>query len=90
MTVEQMYPRLVHLPHGVRHYKTTATAESWHAWDALPDDRWTEVSWWVDRDMKRCDPDAPGASLHVQKDGVVDGCEIVIFPPTSPREAIAA
>jgi len=28
--------------------------------------------------------------LHVQKDGVVDGCEIVIFPPTSPREAIAA
>lgn len=81
-----IYPLTVRLPAGVRHYQTSGVAETWEAWDALTAEGWTERSWWVDADQKQCPATTPGARLHVQKRATLDGYNLLIFPPTKPRE----
>lgn len=80
----------VELPSGVRHCCTTAKAESWEAWNALTDEGgWTEDIWEIAGESIS---DAYPAGLHQQKEAVIRGHRIVVFPPKQPqtRAAVAA
>lgn len=77
---------VVRLPPGIAHHVTTARAESWAAYDALVTaDGWEEKQWHV-LGTSPCEPDTPGATVHVQKQAEVDGCHVVVFRPFEQRE----
>lgn len=76
----------VELPAGVRHNTTTAVAETWAAWDALStEDGWTYREWPVE-DPHGVHPDG----IHRQKEAVIREHRIVVFPPHTARQAVAA
>ena len=77
------------LPPGCKHYSTTASAESWEAWDAIAVGlgEWREESWHSGPDCKRCEATDPHASLHVHKErDLLRGGRLIVFPPQRPRE----
>lgn len=70
----------VELPPGVRHSTTTAFARSEDAYAALTQEAgWEERAWRIGRS------DAYPTGWHVQKEAVISGCHIVVFPPRQSR-----
>ncbi|HXO84479.1 MAG TPA: hypothetical protein VN803_03030 [Gemmatimonadales bacterium] len=85
-TSQQIEGTTVQLPAGVKHAKTTCSAGTWDAYDALSEvDGWREVSWWHDREGKPCSPTVPLSKQHVQKETTVGDHRIVVFRPYKGR-----